>query len=106
MNLSPSTRTPPLPRRVINALLLGAVALGVSHLAMADEAVQQPSAATYQVAVQSRLLPDPHRGEAGDRVDWNVDYPSQLAPQPVDVANDAPVNKLASTVATSSDQPL
>lgn len=106
MNISLSTKTPSFRNRTIKALLLGAIALGVSSFAMAHETVQQPASTTYQVALQAKVLSNQGHGEAGNRADWNVDYPSQLAPQTVPVTNDNSSTNVASTVDIASDQQL
>ncbi|WP_130618508.1 hypothetical protein [Dyella amyloliquefaciens] len=89
----------------IKAWLLGALAFGASGFAMADDAAQQPAVATYHAALQAKVIPERLNGEAGNRVDWNVDYPSQLAPQAVSETSRRPVSKMDGIVETSSRHP-
>ncbi|MBV8159065.1 MAG: hypothetical protein JO278_15505 [Dyella sp.] len=98
MNLSTSTKMPTLRNRTIKALLLGVIALAASGLATAHDATPQPTSNTYQAALQATIVPTQAGAEAGSRIDWNVDYPSQLAPQTVRVAHNVPTSKLTSTV--------
>jgi hypothetical protein len=105
MNISLSTKTPSLRNRTIKTLLLGAMALGVSSFAAAHETVQQPASIAYRTALQPKVAPTQAYVDATARTDWNVDYPSQLAPQAVPATSNAPAN-VASTVDTAADQQL
>lgn len=98
MNISTSTKIHSVRNRAIKALFLGAAALTVSGFATAHEAAPQPASTTYQTALQPKIVAAQANHDAGSRVDWNVDYPSQLAPQTVRVANDMPANHVTSTV--------
>lgn len=98
MYIPTSTKTPSLRSRTIRTLLLGAMALAASGFATAHEAAPQPASTTYQAALQAKISPIRADQEAGSRIDWNVDYPSQLAPQTVRVANNMPAGNVTSTV--------
>ncbi|WP_201315333.1 hypothetical protein [Dyella sp. EPa41] len=98
MNIPTSTTISSARNRAIKSLWLGAMALAVSGFATAHEAAPQPASTTYQAALQAKIVPTQARDEAASRSNWNVDYPSQLAPQPVRVASNATINKVASTV--------
>lgn len=106
MNISLATKIPSLRARTTKVWLLGALALGASSFAMANETAQQPASNTYQLALQAKVLSNKDQGEAGNRVDWNGDYPSQLAPQKVPVTNGTPASKVAPTVDTTSSEQL
>lgn len=98
MNLSTSTKLSSLRNRTIKAVLFGAIALAASGFATAHDAAPQPASTTYQAALQAKIAPTQAGHEAGSRIDWNVDYPSQLAPQTVRVAHNVPASEVTSTV--------
>lgn len=98
MNVSTTPKISFARTRTIKALLLGAMALAVSGFATAHDAAPQPASTTYQAALQAKISATQAGHEAGSRIDWNVDYPSQLAPQTVRVANIEPADKAMSTV--------
>lgn len=100
MSVSTFAKIPFVRNRTINALLLGAIALTVSGFASAHgaDASPQPASTVYPTAIQPTIVAAPTLREAGNRSDWNVDYPSQLAPQAVRVANSIPASSVTSTV--------
>jgi len=78
-------------RLVATALMLGAALVATPLLA----AQTAQADAVVQVAVQAQSLAAARNSEAlevsssriNGRIDWDVDYPSQLAPQPVHAAS-------------------
>jgi hypothetical protein len=98
MNIPTSTKIPSIRKRTIEALVLGAMALAVTGFATAHDTAPQPASTTYQAALQAKIVPTRAGQQAGSRIDWNVDYPSQLAPQAIRVANNASAHPVTTTV--------
>lgn len=78
--------------------LLAALALAfVANMAIADDAAPALASAT---ATQQPMQARQNQGDAGERADWNVDYPSQLGPQPLTRAT-APKDAATATASAS-----
>lgn len=101
MNTSLS-KNPTFRRRLVDAVMLGVFAFAASGLAMAGEATPSSGPAYYRTELQTKVVPNQTHGDAGNRYDWNVDYPSQLAPQAVPSPHDASVAQMEATTASAS----
>lgn len=93
-------------RLVATSLMLGAALVATPLLAEQNAQAE----AVAQAAVQAQSLAAAHNSGAlevsssriNGRIDWDVDYPSQLAPQPVQSARHAQDVAVFATTAAST----
>lgn len=89
-------------RLLATALMLGAGVAGTPLLAV--ENIQPNAVPTAAVPTQTRNseVLEVSSSRINGRIDWDVDYPSQLAPQPVHAAQHAESIAVSATAAAAT----